>query len=595
MATDTKEPYKWLKKDWQAFFPAIEQAETEADVERICKAEIEGWRARGMSESSLRNPYTDTTNEAKNRLQGDKLEWVLRHLSFTSAEWTLMNAGSDETIQERHENQQFIKDPDIIVSRGTALLVSEQWPDLAAGIALCTGRRLTEVMKTAELTPKTAYSVMFKGQLKAKGEGVFEIPTLAPAADVLQAVERLRGLIDTTDMEKRAVAQKHSQAVREASHRHFADLIPTRGGIHDDLYTHISRSIYAIIAVLYYCPRNVTPMHYMATIQGHYRYLEAKTEAERRNYSSVAHYSDYAILTADDEIDGRRGIRLGMSGVELLEVFKPKPRKEKKPMTTDTAAAQEQKDPAKEGKSRPITVDGPTFSREMAFKARLGHDTHAQTVNFLLDFYEQGGSAQAGAKSVADAIRSTLHSDKDYQEFQAEEDTKEAAAILEKALTSGENLQAILVDALIKEAKFRVGLSKRHSGKDFSSMPTSQLVATKHPDAARERIRRAVVAIAAYNDAATSANDRWFINSRTVQLVAGARYPIVEEWTKAHEAEIKALNDKHQLNQRYNSKPIEGGIKAVVTIPEQPAPIQAEQVAEAEQPAEVEQSETVTE
>jgi hypothetical protein len=226
----------------------------------------------------------------------------------------------------------------------------------------------------------------------------------------------------------------------------------------------------------------------------------------------------------------------------------------------------------------------------MALKARLGHDGHAQTINFLMDFYEQGGSAQAGAKSAADAIRSLLSKDADYQKFQKEDDTKEAAAIIEKALTSGENLQAILVDALTKEAKFRVGLTKRHAGKDFAGMTTSQLTSTKHPDAAKERIRRAVAAIAAHNDAAASPNDRWFINARTIQLVAGARYPIVEEWYKAHEAEIKALNDKHSLTARYNSKPIEGGIKAVVTIPEQPAPAQAEQIAEAEQPAEVEQA-----
>src|SRR6266567_4080627 len=127
MATTTNEPYKWLKKDWQTFFPAVEQAETEVEVKRLCNAEIDGWRARPTmkKESSLRVPYTDTINEAKNRLQGEKLEWVLRHLAFSTAEWTVMNAGSDETIQERHENQQFIKDPDAIVAKGTELLRSE--------------------------------------------------------------------------------------------------------------------------------------------------------------------------------------------------------------------------------------------------------------------------------------------------------------------------------------------------------------------------------------------------------------------------------------------------------------------------------------
>ena len=70
-----------------------------------------------------------------------------------------------------------------------------------------------------------------------------------------------------------------------------------------------------------------------------------------------------------------------------------------------------------------------------------------------------------------------------------------------------------------------------------------------------------------------------------MQQLAGARYPIVEEYFKEHQAEIDALNAKHELNQRYNSKAY--SVKTVVTIPEQ-----AEQpVAEAETPQEPEQAE----
>jgi hypothetical protein len=564
--TDAKEPYKWLKKDWQVFFPAVEQAATEEEVRRLCEAELDGWRARPTikKESSLRNPYTDTTNEAKNRLQGEKLEWVLKYLSFSSAEWTMMNAGSDETIQERHENQQFIRDPDAIVARGTTLLKSEHWPDLAVGIALCTGRRVTEVLKTAELAPKTAYSVLFRGQLKAKGAVEFEIPTLAPAADVLQAVERLRSLVDATDMEKRAVAYKLSQSVREASHRHFVDLIPTKGGIHDELYTHISRSIYAMIAVLYYCPLHVTAMHYMATIQGHYRYLEAKTEQDRRNYASVAHYSDYRILNAEGQIDGRQGIRLGMSGVELLEVFKAKPRKEKKQVTT----AQEETKETQGGKNRPISVDGGTFNREMALKAGKGFKTHAETITFLLDFLEanEGKVSQAQAVEQAHLTPEALVGKRVVK--LDEEEVLLSALIGEAMNVSGEKqFSSFLMDALTKEAKFRLSLSKRHADKDFASMPTSQLAKTKHPGAAQERIRRAVMAIVKYNDHAQSDNDRWYINPTVVQKLAGSRFPAINAYFAEHQAEIDQENEEYSLSPRYNHKP--KSIEQVITLPEE--------------------------
>lgn len=101
----------------------------------------------------------DTRNEIRVKLDGLTRQFALTYLNFSTEEWTRMNAGSDETLQTRHENQQFIKNPDAIVSRGTELLASDHWDEIAVGVAVCTGRRLTEVLKTAELTLKTPYSV----------------------------------------------------------------------------------------------------------------------------------------------------------------------------------------------------------------------------------------------------------------------------------------------------------------------------------------------------------------------------------------------------------------------------------------------------
>jgi hypothetical protein len=580
---------KWLVKRWAILFPAVEQAGTEAEIEVICKAEIQAWREQPSikQESSLRNHMNESRNEVKKRLHGDRQAWTLKYLSFSEEWYKKHNAPSRVALENRLEHQQLLQDPDAVVAKGVELLVSEQWADIVVGLAVCTGRRPGEVLKTAIFELKSGYSVIFTGQLKRRESDIppYEIPTLCTAAAAIDALARLRAMLPTGELDVNTVTNRYSPSVQEAANKHFTSLVPVREG-KDDLYGHLFRSVYARIAVFWYAPPSVADTHYMATIQGHTQFFEQETEEARRSYASTAHYSDYKIADRDGNIDGRQGLKLGARDVELLEAFKPKSRR-KEPMTTEIETAQEQEQDAKpEGRSRPITVDPATFHREMAFKTRLGHKTHAQTVNFLLDTYEQGGSAQAGAKSVADAIRSVLSKDPDYQKFQKEAETADAAAILEKALTSGENLQAILVDALIKEAKFRVGLTKRHAGKDFAGMTTSQLVSTKHPDAAKERIGRAVAAIAAYNDQASVA-ERWYINGRTVQLLAGARYPIVEEWLKAHEAEVKALNDKHELNPRYNSKPY--GVKTVVTIPEQPA--QAEQVAEAEQqPAEVEQA-----
>jgi hypothetical protein len=73
-------------------------------------------------------------------------------------------------------------------------------------------------------------------------------------------------------LEPRAINQRYGRQCREAANRHFAGLIPPRHNedpTKADLYMHLFRSIYATIAVLYYCPPKVNRTLFKAEIQGH--------------------------------------------------------------------------------------------------------------------------------------------------------------------------------------------------------------------------------------------------------------------------------------------------------------------------------------
>jgi hypothetical protein len=564
--------YKWLTQDWKKFFAALDQAETEEDVKRICEDEIAGWRARGMQESSLRNPMSETRNEIRARLQGDKQEWALTHLAFSEEWYRKHNAPSRANLADRLEHQQLLKDPDAIVNKAVELLSSDRWYDLAVALGVLTGRRPGEVLKTAIFEPKTMYSVLFTGQLKRRGDPLppYEIPTLCQASAAIDALARLRAMLDTANMVVSDVTRKYSPFVQEAANRHFQELIPARHGKDDTLYGHLFRSVYPRIACFWYAPPTIADMHFMATIQGHTDFFELETEEARQSYGSQAHYADYKIADLTGNIDGRQGVKLGMKGVELLEAFKPKPRKEKATMTTETTDQAQQQEPKQEGRNVPISVDRATFNREQALKTKLGHRTHTETITVLLDTYEQKGDAQVSHAqlTIPDVIRSVLAQDAAYQSFLKEESSAAAADLLDSALTEN-GFSTFLVDALIKEAKFRAGMSTRHAGKDFSSMTTSQLSKVKHPGATKERIRRAIAAIAAYNDNAPSPNDRWFINATVVQHLSGARFPIIQEYFADHQAEIAQENAEYDLTPRYNHKPV--SIKDVITVPEQPS------------------------
>jgi Telomere resolvase len=176
-----------------------------------------------------------------------------------------------------------------------------------------------------KLEPKTDFSILFTGQLKHQGElAAFEIPTLCPASTVLNAWKRLKFMLGSEQLDPQSINQRFSRQCKEAANRHFADLVPPRIG-EDDLYMHLFRAIYATLAVYYYCPPRVNGILFKAEIQGH-RMIATTTDQETlRSYTASRHYDDYAIADANGNVDGRRGLRLGEPGVQLLQVLQTTP------------------------------------------------------------------------------------------------------------------------------------------------------------------------------------------------------------------------------------------------------------------------------
>jgi hypothetical protein len=171
---------------------------------------------------------------------------------------------------------------------------------------------------------------MFTGALKRRGETVelsFEIPTLTTADRVCQALEMVRrALPQAQQMAPNTINGQFAPAVASACDKHFAGLIPSRGD-GESLYTHLFRSVYATIAVFWYCPPTVDPTEFKAAIQGHFQILDEKNPQQRRSLAASRHYSDFEI--ADEVIaryqGKRKGIKLGVAGVEPIQAFNTRP------------------------------------------------------------------------------------------------------------------------------------------------------------------------------------------------------------------------------------------------------------------------------
>lgn len=317
---------KWLKELVSEYLEVIASLEDTpvgwAEAERWSDWMKSQWADHGMQTlKQQRNLMTDVRNALKQQLGEDHM--ALEYMNFTKAEWTQINEPIDQQVATRNENQGLIDNPDAIVEKATALLSSREWADVAAALAVLTGRRSSEILATARLYPKTDYSVTFTGALKRRGEEQtlsFEIPTLAPAQLVIEALNKLHEWVDTKGMSAAAVNQRYGEAVACACDRHFLGLVPLRSG-RDNLYTHLFRTIYARIATHWYAPPNVADIEFMAAIQGHYQILDEQNPELRRSLVSSRHYNDYKIGDGNGNIDGRQGIKLTTPGVSVLEIF----------------------------------------------------------------------------------------------------------------------------------------------------------------------------------------------------------------------------------------------------------------------------------
>ncbi len=569
----------------------------EAEIQRLCEEEMASWRSRPTMKSlrSLNTPMIDARNAIKEQLPltqensrinprtGEREHLALVYLNFSEAEWAAMHALTEEGRQHRLEGQQLLDDPDAIVARGADLLRSGRWEDIALGLAVTTGRRLTEILKTAVFHPMSRYTVQFEGQLKQKAERLspYEIPTLVEADLVIEATRRLRTLLDCSSLDNTEVERRYGPVLRSTADRHFQGVIPKRTGREASLFVHLFRAIYGAIARLYFAPPTVNGLVYLATIEGHYWLLRANSEEQRRNYLSTLHYDDYKIGDGYGNIDGRQGIRLGESGVKVLNVFEEAVvAQEQKEAREQMAAAQKTTLPVIKASKTGYSMLKPkqaTAQRILQIMHERGLRHHDEVLLLLADtyrLYEQmevllAPQAEASGtstpletlKAVVDAEQGREVSPTVNAHLQTRWGTtlEEVDTLFSQAAEQGEGKPvAYLREQLEKRTHYQQGPVKRqehYQQLDFTTLSLEQLKAMRIPEATTERIRRAVAAIMQHNREAQHDLDRWFIRAKEIKELVGGRGEMIAAYLKEHQQEIALHHQEFGLNEKYNNKP----------------------------------------
>lgn len=322
---------KWLEKELKILLPQVWDLSIHTPDAR---EKVATWAAqidqmfaaqKLMTPSQQKNRRTDIAN-ALRVIHPEHP--AIAHVLLPSSIYTVMNNEQASRLNARENKFLTSQQANLLVERAIALLESDEPDEVAAGLAVLVGRRISEIL-ISQFQPKTAYSLLFSEAVKRRGEGrlEFEIPTLAPADPVLRAIARLNQVWNIEELKalnlpdnhlKRRINTRYS-GVPHACRKHFADLVPGREAENDDgerLYTHLFRAVYAEIAAYYYKPQWVPDHRFKAEIQGHFKLTEDGQKLP--NYSARQNYDDYLIR---DRSPGASGVKLGTLGVEILEVF----------------------------------------------------------------------------------------------------------------------------------------------------------------------------------------------------------------------------------------------------------------------------------
>jgi telomere resolvase len=578
----------YIRERWEQELEApLQQAarEQEAALEALWEHTLR-WlqEERGLQGDSLRKPITQirslikqvplTAENTWTDPRSKKVEHVALHVfNLPEQEWVRMNASSQQTLQERLEHQQFLDRPDAIVNQGLLLVQSNEWAELIVGLALVTGRRFWELVKTGSFVEKSAYSVWFTGQVKGRGreDEAFEIPTLVRAFLVVEAIKRVRRLIDGAELEDEysPAYQRYNQAVNKVVVQSFTDLIPVRV-TRERLTVHVLRAVYARIATYWYAPPEVADMTFMAHIQGHRYILEPQVEpgetvADLKNkqlhYAANAHYFDYKIgrktAEGDWQVVGDQGIHLGLPDVTRLSAF---------PAAESSVSAREERGkPQGQAKKEstsdwaPITVRRPTreWFREVSGStkgsaARQSEKDdlflrHLLTLSVVHRQQETPSSLPSFSLETLDLPEKTRHLFRQVM-----------------ALSGSADLLSFLLAAAEPEAQ-RL-LQSLPSARPYETLQTRDLD-TRDPGARQELYRRAVYTLMTYNRE-HPLRDRWFLSDRVLQYVAGGRKEFIKHYKEAHVDEIDAHHREMGLRESFNRKPGHPPIQEVVIIPQ---------------------------
>jgi Telomere resolvase len=317
----------------EGFIEALREAKTEKKIRTLCTSEIqlleEGYPQASVAKyltqyrkamtTAIANDSLPLTEENSHRfvhqqrvtgLREERSEhWALTYLKYSPEIYESIDQRSQLTNRGKQLNLRLVP-----LDRYLGLLrgfldkkgpFEARW--LATAIAGLTGRRFAEVMAKGTFTIAShPYLLHFQGQIKSRAgraEG-YDIVTLLPATEVLEAIGRLRRLPEVQEIEAlegkelSAALNRFNQKLNTICASTLMQVVPPLEG-KKSVSVHNLRSLYGAIAVHFFCPEHQHEYAFVQHFLGHVM-----------DSPATGHYFRFALCDDQGQLIRDKGIRL---------------------------------------------------------------------------------------------------------------------------------------------------------------------------------------------------------------------------------------------------------------------------------------------
>lgn len=436
-------------------------------------------------------------------LQHIALKWMNYSSEFHQARQA---PTKEKTSAQRRARVAFEPQP-VIDAAVTALSSDSTW-EVAAAIILLTGRRPTEILKTAEFEQVGPYQLAFSGQLKRRGqaETAYSIYCLCRSHLLIDAFTRFRrtaSIRELQEAENTTVDSRLNATVNRAVREVFPDSILRSPLGEDYLSAKNLRAAYTNIAYHLFGNVEASIGSFAQDFLGH------------QGVASAANYEDYYCVDSDGQ-----PLSVGLLRDELEA--KPKRPKARKRTT--------------------IHVDGLLQERFAAF----GSGTHKEKMVQLLDAAERNERLERQLHSVEQRLKLA----RDHIEL-----LQQQAEALKQAQPQ-------------TQTKNEPASAPAHTPipDDWTEMSNTDLNGSQIPGSADEKVRRSIEALYLYNEERAPI-ERWSITPTVIQKLSGSNANRVRYYLDHHPQVVERL-EKYNSDFGYHQNKGKGHPRDAVKWPE---------------------------